>query len=828
MIQHPLFLIIDGMSQAYRAYFAIRGLSTTQGIPTNASYGFAIMLKRVLEKYPPEYIAVAFDSSAPTLRRAQYELYKSTRKKMPADLSQQMPYIRKFCDAMRIPTLEAPGYEADDIIATMTTRAVHEGLFPVVVTLDKDLYQLVDTILILNTSKDDLLVDRDKVQELFGVKPEQIPDLLGLWGDTSDNVPGAPGIGEKTAKDLIQRFGSIEACLARTAEITSAKQRASLEENREQILLSKKLCTVDREVPMDIDWQRFLVKPPDRAALMPLLRELEFTGLIKEYLPAEEAPTTPLVQTDTLPDVGDTVFLDFEDSRVSIWTGSGEIASVPLDNRVAPLLTNAGVRKVVYDLKSAIVKLRQHGLEVVPPYDDPQLMAYLLAPNRGKYELADVVFDAFGSTLAGNRAPWIQKVYEHMRRQVDEQVRDVYEQIELPLIPVLAGMEQAGIAIDPLVLRKMSEEMGDQIQDLTQRIFLEANTEFNLNSPRQVGEVLFEKMNLPHKQKLKKSGQYSTAVEVLEELAENYPLPRMILEYRQLAKFKSTYVDVIPELIDPSTSRLHTSFNQTGAATGRLSSSNPNLQNIPVRSELGRKIRGAFVPEPGWWFVSADYSQVELRIVAHLSGDSGLVDAFTAGEDIHRRTAAEVLGLPLESVTPDQRDRAKAVNFGIVYGQTPFGLAQQLGISNEEAAEFIARYFARYPGVQKYIAEGLSMARDTGVTKTLFGRIRQHPEINSKNGLRRSIAERTAINSPIQGTAADIIKIAMIRIADELAREKLRTRMVLQVHDELIFEVPDDEIMIQHKIRDRMQSIVQLRVPLTVNLKQGRNWQILA
>jgi DNA polymerase-1 len=340
--------------------------------------------------------------------------------------------------------------------------------------------------------------------------------------------------------------------------------------------------------------------------------------------------------------------------------------------------------------------------------------------------------------------------------------------------------------------------------------------------------VLFEKMNLPHKQKLKKSGQYSTAVEVLEELAETYPLPRMILEYRQLAKFKSTYVDVIPELIDPGTSRLHTSFNQTGAATGRLSSSNPNLQNIPVRSELGRKIRGAFVPEEGWWFVSADYSQVELRIVAHLSGDTGLIDAFTAGEDIHRRTAAEVLGQPIESVTPDQRDRAKAVNFGIVYGQTPFGLAQQLGISNEEAAEFIARYFARYPGVQQYIAQGLSVARDTGVTKTLFGRIRQHPEINSKNGLRRSMAERTAINSPIQGTAADIIKLAMIRIAEDLEHEKLRTRMVLQVHDELIFEVPEDELPIQHKIRDRMQSVVQLRVPLTVNLKQGRNWQILA
>jgi DNA polymerase-1 len=337
--------------------------------------------------------------------------------------------------------------------------------------------------------------------------------------------------------------------------------------------------------------------------------------------------------------------------------------------------------------------------------------------------------------------------------------------------------------------------------------------------------VLFEKLNLPQPKKLKKSGQYSTAVEILEELAKSYDLPRLILDYRQLAKLKSTYIDAIPELIDPKTGRLHTSFNQTGAATGRLSSSNPNLQNIPIRSELGRKIRGAFVPEPGWWFVSGDYSQVELRIVAHLSGDPGLMDAFTTGEDIHRRTAAEVLGVPRDAVTPDQRDRAKAVNFGIVYGQTPFGLAQQLGISNEEAADFIARYFARYPGVQSYIAGGLSHARDSGITQTLFGRIRQHPEINSKNGLRRSMAERTAINSPIQGTAADIIKLAMIRVADYLRVEKLRTRMVLQVHDELIFEVPEDELSIKEKLRELMQGVITLRVPLTVNLKQGRNWE---
>ena len=827
MIKHPILLIIDGMSQAYRAYFAIKGLSTTQGLPTNAVYGFAIMLKRVLQKYPPEYIAVALDSSAPTLRHAEYVPYKATRKKMPPDLAQQIPYIRQFCEAMRIPVFAIPGYEADDIIATVTTRAVEAGLHPLVVTLDKDLYQLVDTTLVLNTSKDDLLVDRDKVKELFGVAPEQIPDLLGLWGDTSDNIPGAPGIGEKTARDLIQRFGSIEACLERSSEVQSAKQRASLEENREQILMSKRLVTVDRDVPLTIDWNSFLVQEPDRQALMPLLKELEFTGLIKDYLPEDTTPATEIVQNDEIPAVGELVVLDIQGDRLSLWTGTGAVCSIPLDARAATLLTNPAIRKVAYDVKNAILQLRLRGLELAPPYDDVLLMAYLLFPNRGKYELTEVVFEIFGQAMSGDRTPWIHKLYEHLRPQVEKETRDVYEQIELPLPAILAGMEQTGIAIDPGVLERMSAEMSVQLDDLTRRIYVCAACEFNLNSPKQLGEVLFEKMNLPMPRKLKKSGQYSTAVEVLDELAKTYELPRLILEYRQLAKFKSTYVDVIPQLVDPATGRLHTSFNQSGAATGRLSSSNPNLQNIPVRSELGRKIRGAFIPEPGWWFVAADYSQVELRIVAHLSGDAGLAEAFMAGEDIHRRTAAEVLGIPLGLVTPTQRDRAKAVNFGIVYGQTPYGLAQQLGISNEEAAEFIARYFARYQGVQRYIADCLSTARDVGVTRTLFGRLRQHPEINSKNGLRRSMAERTAINSPIQGTAADIIKLAMIRIAGDLRNNSLRTRMVLQVHDELIFEVPEDELFIKDRIRQQMQDVVRLSVPLTVNLKQGQNWQNL-
>ena len=821
--------MIDGMSQAYRAYFAIRGLATSHGLPTNAVYGFAIMLKRVLEKYPPDYICVALDSPERTVRHAQYDLYKAKRKKMPPDLADQMPYLRKFCRAMRIPVLEIPGQEADDIIATVATRALEAGLNPVIVTLDKDLYQLVDPILVLNTSKDDLIVDREKVHELFGVAPEQIPDLLALWGDTSDNIPGAPGIGEKSARDLIQKFGSVEVLLQRAMEVQNAKQRASLMDNRQQIALSKQLVTVDSKLPIDLDWENFKVQQPDRAALMPLLKELEFTGLIKEYLPPEAGPIVEVTPTEIVPHVGGHIMFDIRGDRVSLWTGDGPVSSVPLDERVSAILSDPAVRKITYDLKDAIFRLRRGGLDVKPPYDDPLLMAYLLFPNRGKYELPDLVFDLMGQTVAPDeeRTPWIDRLLKELAPQVEEQTARPYHDIELPLSTVLADMEMAGLRIDVSVLERMSSEMGVQLDELTRRICEIADCDFNINSPRQLGEILFDRLNLPRPRKLRKSGQYSTAVEILEELAEQHELPRLVLEYRQLSKFKSTYIDVIPKLIDPKTGRLHTSFHQAAASTGRLSSSNPNLQNIPVRADLGRKIRGAFIPEEGWWFVSADYSQVELRILAHLSADERLAEAFSAGEDIHRRTAAAVLGLPIDAVTPQQRERAKAVNFGIVYGQTPFGLAQQLGITPEEAADFISRYFEQYQGVQRYIENCLSQARDTGVTRTLFGRIRQHPEINSRNGMRRSMAERTAINSPIQGTAADVIKLAMIRISEELRRRTLRTRMVLQVHDELIFEVPEDEIDIRDTIRDLMQNVVQLNVPLTVDIKQGKTWEQL-
>jgi DNA polymerase-1 len=825
-IKHPLFLIIDGMSQAYRAHFAIRDLSNSQGLPTNAIYGFAIMLKRVLQKYPPEYIAIALDGPAPTVRHGQYAPYKATRKKMPDDLSQQIPYIKRFCDAMRISILELPGYEADDIIATVSKQAVAQGFFPVVVTLDKDLYQIIDTILVLNTSKDDLLVDRAKVQELFGVTPEQIPDLLGLWGDSSDNVPGAPGIGEKTAKDLIQRFGSIEATLERAGEVQNAKQRASLMDNREQILMSKQLVTIDSAVPISVDWADLSVKLPNRAALLPLLKELEFSAMVKDYLPESSEPAVDIVESESLPVIGERVFFDLKDDRIFLWTGSGGVTSLPVDARIGELMIDPKIRKVTWDLKNAIHHLCQRGIPIAPPFDDPMLMAFLLMPNRGKYDLTDVAFELIGDAAP---APSVstEKLYDQFSPQVESEVARAYHEIDLPLAPVLVDMERDGIRIDSSILQKMSVEMGTQMEELTAAICAAAGCEFNINSPRQLGEILFEKLNLPHSKKLKKSGQYSTAVEVLEELAKDYEIPRLVLEFRQFSKFKSTYIDVIPQLVDAKTGRLHTTFNQTGAATGRLSSVNPNLQNIPVRSELGRKIRGAFIPEDGWQFVAADYSQVELRIVAHLSGDARLAEAFHSGEDVHRRTAAEVLGIPMDQITPAQRNSAKAVNFGIVYGQTPYGLAQQLGISTEEAANFIARYFERYQGVQRYIEGCLSSARDTGITRTLFGRLRQHPEINSKNGLRRSMAERTAINSPIQGTAADIIKLAMIHIADELRRARLRTRMVLQVHDELIFEVPEDELSVRDMIRNRMENVVQLSVPLTVDIKQGLTWNSL-
>ncbi len=828
MIKHPLFLIIDAMSQVFRAYYAVRGLSNSQGVPTNATYGFALMLNRVLEKFPPDYIAMVFDSAEPTVRHIQYPLYKANREKMPTDLGQQLPYIKGFCEAMHVPMLEVPGQEADDVIGTVARRARERGLYPVIVTMDKDMMQLVDETLVLNTSRDDMVIGPEQVKELFGVTPSQIPDLLGLWGDSSDNVPGAPGIGEKGAKALIQRFGSVEACLERADEVTSKRQRESLKENRAQIELSKHLVTIDTNVPVELEWDSFKTQAPNRDALLLLLRELEFNTMLKEQL-EDGAESVPLevVATDELPDIGDYFAFDLSEDRIKIWTGDGTAYDVPV-SAAAPLLSNSNVRKVTHDVKNAILALDRQGMALAGPFDDSMLMAYLLMPNRGKYGIDDLTTELFGQSSEGETVGWIHRISEELRPRVQHEVESVYTTIEMPLVPVLADMEIVGILLDVSVLETMSGEMGLQLEVLTAKIYELAGTEFNINSPKQLGEVLFEKLNLPHSRKLRKSGQYSTAVEVLEDLAKTHEMPRLVLGYRQLTKFKSTYVDVLPKQIDGKTGRLHTSFNQAGAATGRLSSSNPNLQNIPIRTELGRAIRGAFIAREGTTMVSADYSQVELRILAHLSGDKGLIEAFLQNADIHRSTAAEVLGVPAGEITYEQRGRAKAVNFGIVYGQTPFGLAQQLGIGRDEAEEFIDRYFNRYPGVRDYIDNSLVEARETGITRTLFGRHRQIPEINSRNGMRRSMAERMAINAPIQGTAADVIKLAMIRIARELRERQMETRMVLQVHDELIFEVPEGEMSVVEQVREWMAGVAELEVPLVVDTKTGPNWKDLS
>ena len=827
MIKRPLFLMFDAMSQVFRAYYAIRGLSTSRGVPTNATYGFLLMLNRVMEKFQPDYVAMVFDSSEPTPRHLRYPEYKATRERMPHDLNEQIPYIRRLCQAMAIPAIEVPGQEADDVIGTLARRARAEHLYPLIVTLDKDIMQLVtEDTLVLNTSRDDMAIGPGQVRELFGVAPGQITDLLGLQGDSSDNIPGAPGIGKKGARDLIERFGSVEAVIEHAAEVTAKRQRESLLENREQILSSKELVTIDTNVDVEVEWDSLKTASPDREALIELLRELEFTSQLQEQLSlAAESKPIGIVEVSALPDIGESYAFHLHDGRLSIWEGAGPVYDMPLGPQAARLLAS-GKRKATHNLKSAILDLRRHAIEIGLPWDDTMLMAYLLSPNRGRYGLEDLVGETFGQKIDGDEAVWIHHLDERLRPEVRRELEDVYTRIELPVAPVLAGMEEAGIRLDVTVLEKMSEEMAAQLEDLTARIYDLAGEEFNINSPRQLGVVLFERLNLPPSRKLRKSGQYSTSVEVLEELAAIYELPRLILDYRQRAKFKSTYVDVLPGLLGQD-GRLHTSFNQTGAATGRLSSSEPNLQNIPIRTELGRNIRRAFVPDDGRTLLSADYSQVELRILAHLSDDAGLIEAFLEDADIHRRTAAQVLGISPDAVDSEQRGRAKAVNFGIVYGQTPFGLSRQLGISREEAEDFIERYFARYPGVRDYIENSLAEARERGFTRTLFGRIRQIPEINSRNGMRRSAAERMAINAPIQGSAADIIKLAMIRIADEIRRRKLSTRMVLQVHDELIFDVPENEAGIASDVRQWMSGVADLKVPLKVDIRTGPNWRDL-
>jgi DNA polymerase-1 len=865
-----LFLI-DGMSHIYRAFYAIRNLSNAQGLPTNAVYGFTAMLRKLIEEQKPEYIGVALDLEGPTIRHEKYGAYKATRKPMPPELVQQIPYIYRVCEAFRVPVIGYAGFEADDVIGTLSQKASEEGLQSVIVTSDKDMLQLVSgQVVVLDAGKDNTIFDAQKVEEKMGVRPDQVADLLGLWGDTSDNVPGAPGIGEKGAKELIQSFGTLEAVLENWDKAKRKTYQESLRDNAELIRMSRELVTIHRDLPIELDLPSLTLREPDRKAAFALFAELEFKSLMKEFLDEEIQPKplkgewlvkfgpkkfieimngqrklfVDLCHEDDLlgrktatvgciqGDSTDAVFVDLKDeNQTAYWRRLSKLKSPAM---------------VCWDAK--LFLLSQENREIPGTPNDAMLMAFLISPNTGDYSLKRWALDQLhvslgeekankqGSLLPAPEKPTteslcrqldaVRRIYELLDPQLEELgLRKLYDEIELPLVPVLADMERTGIKVDRSILEQMSSSMEKQLAGLTDKIYQAAGMEFNINSPRQLGEILFERLNLPVLKKTRKTGGYSTDQGVLEELAQTYEFPGLILEYRQISKLKSTYVDALPALIHPRDGRVHTSYNQTGAATGRLSSSDPNLQNIPIRSDLGRMIRSAFVPEKGNLLISADYSQVELRILAHLSHDEVLINAFKAGEDIHERTAREVFGETALQNPAECRRRAKVINFGIVYGLSAFGLAQTLGITREDAQSFIDAYFKRYSGVRGWLDHTLAEVRQSGVVRTLFGRIRQIPDIHSKDFNLRHFAERTAVNSPIQGTAADIIKIAMIRVHRRLLENHLSAKLLLQVHDELVIEAPESEAeQIRTIVQEDMEGAATLQVPLKVDLNVADNW----
>ena len=859
-------------------------MSTRKGLPTAAIYVFVNMLRKLRDDFAPQYLAAVFDVAAPTFRDQQYKEYKANRSEMPGDLAQQIPYIRQALEAYRIPILEMPGFEADDVIGTLATKAVAEGRHVYVVSSDKDMLQLVnERVLVLNPPKDNLICDAAKVEEILGVPPERVIDVMALRGDSIDNIPGAPGIGDKGSVDLVRRFGSLEAALDHAAEVERKTYRESLQNNREQILLSKELVTIKCDVEIDLDVEKMHAGEPDIDALRNLFTELEFTSLLKELLPVVEAPEGNYREAKSAAEVdrllqarakdvplavavnaisegrdveeteeplgnllpvqeqtfmfggGDTAGEGACATQVAISVEAGSAVTVSPESEAGVALKSAladrQIPKAIHDWKTAAHALGQTALAGVQ--HDTRLYSYLLDPTYSSHSLPEVALRRFNLKLGGSLAEAADltgRLATALGQEIEqENLRKLYVEVDLPLVPVLTRMEQAGVAIDRVALANMSTRLEDEIRIKAKEIYDCCGSEFNISSPKQLGDVLFNKLNLPKPVKYGKGKMISTAVDVLEELAGSHEAPKLVLEYRQLTKLKSTYVDALPALLNHDTGRLHTTFDQTGTATGRLSSANPNLQNIPIRTELGREIRAAFTAAPGCLLLAADYSQIELRLLAHYSKDPLLVEAFRRGDDIHTLTASQVFGVPPLMVTADHRRQAKVVNFGIVYGLSPFGLSQNLGIETSEAKRYIEAYFEKYHGVRKFIDRTLDDTRREGRVKTLFGRVRPIPDINSKNFNLRGFAERTAVNTPLQGTAADLIKLAMIRI-DAIIRERhLQSKMTLQVHDELVFEVPENEVdEMRSLVREQMENVhPALSVPLMVEIGVGKNWRDL-
>lgn len=890
-------------------------MSTRNGIPTAATFVFVNMINKLRRDFKPEYFAAVFDLSTPVFRdeRAKaittlkkwnaktknfdeidYLGYKANREEMPSDLAIQLPYIRRVLEAFQIPMLEAEGFEADDVIGTLSKQGADSGHEVFIVSGDKDMMQLVnDRVKVLNPMKDNLIIDPAKVEELLGVPPSRVIDVMALRGDSIDNIPGAPGIGDKGSVELIQQFGSVEETLAHAEEVKRKTYRESLQQNRETILLSKELVTIHCEVPMTLNLEQMKTQLPEPNACRELFSELEFTSMLKELAPppptiktefllsptpeqisvflvkakeqgfALALPTDSLVgdleqaeessseaTTEEEPPIPQTMsLLDLAEAaekeqnkpefRIAVAAEPCTTLLLSLDAEVGKplraLLEDEAVPKSVHDLKSALRSLQHHGVNLRGVRNDVMLLSYLINPTHSSHRLGDVVarFTSNplqkqgeeglmeGSAAIAQLAPLLSE--EIATLHADE----VYHKIDLPLVPVLLRMEEVGVRIDIPVLSKFAAELATEMQRVSEEIYSLSGHRFNINSPKQLGDVLFNKMGLEKPLRYGKGKVISTAQDVLEELAEKSDVPRLVLEFRQLAKLKSNYADSLP-LLAREGHRVHTTFNQVGTATGRLSSTNPNLQNIPIRTKLGREIRAAFIASPGNVLLSADYSQIELRLMAHFSEDPLLVKAYANNEDIHTLTASEVFGIPVSEMTKEIRGRAKAVNFGIVYGISPFGLAQQLNIPQGEARHYIETYFERYKGVQAYREQLLEETRKNQAVRTLFGRVRPIPDIQSRNQNLRGFAERTAVNTPLQGTAADLIKIAMIRIDERLRKERLKTLMTLQVHDELLFDVPEDEVeAVQKLVKDEMEHVVELRVPLVADCGVGANWRDL-
>ncbi|HET9794613.1 MAG TPA: DNA polymerase I [Thermoanaerobaculia bacterium] len=887
--KRPLLYLVDGSNALHRAFHAIRSLNNSKGFPTNAVYGFAAILRKLVREHKPTHVGIAFDISESTARKEAYADYKAQRKPMADDLAVQIPYIRRLCEAFRMPILELHGFEADDVIATLATKAAAQGIDVVLFTTDKDFLQLVGPRIRMYQAMREKMLDAAGVEEFFGVPPERVGDVLAIMGDASDNVPGVPGIGEVGARKLVQQYGSLEEVLAHAPEVTARKAREALLSGAESARLSRRLVELERTLPVELDMEALKLDPADPEKLKALYSELEFHSLVEELeaaapgsveevsfrklsederfapaagcealgvsivplgvpgngspapspAPEGESGNLPLGRPADAPGVPRFLFAISDGAATAVGEETGE----ELARRLAGM---RGVSWVSPDAKGVDAFLLRHGVEDLPTIFDPCVARYVLASGTSNPEFEAIALDLFrrkaatareagippgslatAARYAAERARWALEMREKLGAELDAKpnLRRVFDRIESPLTPVLARMEAAGVLVDVPYLKALSERMAADLARLESEIFSEAGEAFNVASPPQLSRILFEKLNLPAGKRTAKTKTYSTGVETLQGLAsQGYRIASLLMEHREISKLKGTYADALPLLVDAG-DRIHAKFNQTVAATGRLSSSDPNLQNIPIRTEAGREIRRGFIAPEGHRLLAADYSQIELRILAHVSGDASMIQAFAEGQDVHRATAAKVFNVSPDLVTLEMRIAAKRINFGLLYGMGAFSLAKDLGVPTGEAKLFIEAYFAQFPGVRATLESVVEGARREGLVTTIFGRERPIPEIRSSNGMVRANAERMAQNAPFQGSAADIVKLAMIAVDRTLREAKMRTRMLLQVHDELLFEVPDDELDdARARIVAGMESAATLAVPLKVDVGVGRNW----